>query len=127
MKTVAVDFDGVIHAYSKGWQDGSCYDDPMPAAIYGLKALMELYSVFILSTRDPEQIAQWMQKHAPEIETEVIQPLTVLFWQKPGVLGITNRKLPAMAYIDDRSYLFKDWKTVVADKSIFVDYPKGIQ
>ena len=27
---VAFDFDGVIHRYSKGWQDGSIYDEPFP-------------------------------------------------------------------------------------------------
>ena len=29
MKTIAVDFDGVIHKYSKGWQGGEIYDEPV--------------------------------------------------------------------------------------------------
>src|SRR5690606_42044179 len=45
MKTVAVDFDGVIHAYSRGWQDGSIYDEPVPGAVDGLRQLMEQYAV----------------------------------------------------------------------------------
>lgn len=28
-KTIVFDFDGVIHRYSKGWQNGSIYDKPV--------------------------------------------------------------------------------------------------
>jgi len=52
MKTVALDFDGVIHKYSKGWHDGTIYDDPIEGAFEYMKSLMEEgYCVFILSTR----------------------------------------------------------------------------
>ena len=36
-KTIVFDFDGVIHKYSKGWQDGSIYDEPTP----GVSAVIE--------------------------------------------------------------------------------------
>ena len=32
-KSQAVDFDGVIHKYSKGWVGGAIYDKPMPGAL----------------------------------------------------------------------------------------------
>lgn len=43
-QTVAVDFDGVIHAYSKGWYDGTIYDPPVPGALEALRNLMERYA-----------------------------------------------------------------------------------
>ena len=51
-KTIVFDFDGVIHKYSKGWQDGSIYDEPVP----GIKTIIdelgkENYEVVIVSTR----------------------------------------------------------------------------
>jgi hypothetical protein len=51
MSTIAVDFDGVIHAYGKGWQGGEIYDKPVPGAIVSLRALLEEHAVMIFTTR----------------------------------------------------------------------------
>ena len=35
-----------------------------------------------------------------------VLPDNIKFWQDEDVVGITNRKLPACLYIDDRAFLF---------------------
>ena len=113
MKTIAVDFDGVIHAYSKGWADGSIYDKPVPGALETLVKLAKHYAVFILSTRDSNQILEWMvhQGFKPHDQVRVVPP-DVKFWNEQGVIGITDRKLVAIAYIDDRAVRFTNWTDV---------------
>jgi hypothetical protein len=111
VRTVAVDFDGVIHAYSRGWQDGSIYDPPMCGALDGLRTLMALYAVFIFTTRDPCQVAAWLTAHGFVCRTEHEGE----FWNEQGVLLVTNRKLAAVAYLDDRAVHFEDWDQALAD------------
>lgn len=114
--TVAVDFDGVIHAYSRGWQDGTIYDEAMPGAIIGLTRLMRQHSVFIHTSRDAKQVARWIeQRSGYGIEcTTMIHPLPWKrkFWNTRGLLLVTNLKLPATSYIDDRAYRFESWEQV---------------
>lgn len=55
--TVAFDFDGVIHKYSKGWQDGSIYDEISIDWVKVVNHLLdEKHNVFILTTRPKRQI-----------------------------------------------------------------------
>lgn len=149
-KTIAIDFDGVIHKYSKGWQDGSVYDKEIDHVFESIQDIMgEGYSVFILSTRSPQQIKKWLEPLVLKSEYEIIgmgndpyewvEPrfgftLEVIpwwkivfrktfFWNKREVLGITNFKLPAHAYIDDRAIKFEgDWTKTLEELRKFKTY-----
>ena len=126
MKTIAIDFDGVIHKYSKGWQDGVIYDDAFKDVFRIIHALMKDYNVFIFSTRSPRQIKKWLMGHCfmdtdmpctPWLYGYSIQviPFWKKFWNKRDCLGITKRKLPAHLYIDDRAYRFESWEKTLKD------------
>lgn len=99
-KRALVDFDGVIHAYSKGWHDGTAYDPPMPLAFEGLRVLEDKgYDVVIFSTRPAEQIIPWLDKHGfPRYQ-------------------VTDQKLPAQFILDDRAVRFTDWDSALDEIS----------
>jgi hypothetical protein len=141
MQSIAIDFDGVIHKYSKGWLDGSCYDDEVEGVFKAIAMLMQNYTVFIFSTRKPRQIKKWLLERIMEQDfgdnpnnpadwsgkkhgfgCEVI-PFWVKFWNKKNVLGITKRKLPAMVYVDDRAMRFDgDWSNIITQLKTFKTY-----
>lgn len=118
--TISVDFDGVVHAYSKGWHDGTIYDDALPGALEGLRTLMEQDSVFILTTRDISQVASWFLERGFSVRVGYDGP----FWNDRNVLLITNRKLAATAYLDDRAVRFVDWKQALSDLAVNTDKEK---
>jgi hypothetical protein len=108
--TIAVDFDGVVHQYSRGWQDGTIYDPPLPGALDGLRALMEQHAVFIFTTREPVQVRKWLDQFGFFCTTHYDGP----FWNERGILLITNQKLAATAYLDDRAVRFENWPQALA-------------
>lgn len=112
-KTICIDFDGVIHKYSRGYQDGSIYDDPIEGALEALEILQKEYAVVIFSTRKPKQILDWaFSLPSWHLAIKVI-PQDQQFWNDKETIGVTDRKLPAMYYIDDRALRFTNWKDIL--------------
>jgi hypothetical protein len=107
-KSIAVDFDTPLHRYSRGWHTKDIYDPPTPGAYAALKELSARFGVFVLTARPAKDVLPWCQKHFPTLRFELIAD-DVTYWDKLGVIGVTNRKLPALAYIDDRAIRFTHW------------------
>ena len=98
MRTIAVDFDGVIHAYTKGWRGGIIYDDPVPGAREAIAKLRErglAVVVHTACTRDPNQVMQWLLEHGIHVD------------------AVSVLKPPAIAYIDDRAIRFTNWRDIL--------------
>lgn len=101
MKTVAVDFDGVIHPYTRGWQ-GETPDDEPPVAGAGtaLEMLAAHYQVVVFSTRAETEVGRQAIRE------------WLAHWQLDGfVTDVVADKPKAIAYIDDRAVVFTgDWE-----------------
>jgi len=95
IKTISIDFDGVIHKYSKGFQGmDNVYDPPMEGAIESIEKLYnEGYTLKILSSRPKEVIYPWLEKYG----------------LSKYIKEVSNHKFPATVYIDDRGLLFQNW------------------
>lgn len=99
--TCAVDFDGVLHAYSRGWEDGVIYDDAMPGAFAALDRMMASgYRIVVFTVReDLQAVVVWLkQQH---------------LWQ--FVSEVTRLKPPATMYIDDRAVRWESWEHTLTD------------
>jgi cobalamin biosynthesis Co2+ chelatase CbiK len=91
--TIAIDFDGVVHRYSKGFQGmKNVYDCPTEGTEDALKFLKEKgYRLIIVSSRSIAPIKEWLIKNKLENYFD----------------DISNIKYPAKFYIDDHAIRFE--------------------
>lgn len=101
--TICLDFDGCIHLYSKGWHDGTIYDDVVPGFFEWAAEAQKYFKLVIYSSRsatDEGRLAmgKWL---AMEMRS----------WKgDPIELTMAAEKPAAFLTIDDRAITFTgDW------------------
>lgn len=107
MKSVCLDFDGVIHSYTSPWTSPEeIPDPPMPGAFEFIYRLINSdFRVVISSARfssscSIDAVKQWFLKHG--LHSWVLSQI-VFSAIKPG----------AVIYIDDRGFQFKgEWPSI---------------
>jgi len=114
LRNLAIDFDGVIHNFDKGWHDGTCYGNPIEGSLSAIKSLSKDWNIIIFTAKvrpdrplvngktGQELVEEWLEKH------EVLQFIS----------EVTHEKPRAEYYIDDKALEFKmphnDWDHILS-------------
>lgn len=86
--TICLDLDGVLANFSLAtWTTGT-FGPPMTGAVRATKELAERYTLVVLTARGDDEL--------PEIFDWCIE-------QGMPISAVTNRKPPALAYVDDHA------------------------
>jgi hypothetical protein len=103
MKTVSLDFDGVIHSYTSKWTVAHHIPDPpVPGAIEMIKEYIDHgFKLVIQTTR--------AHTHEGIAAIEKYLKDNGLADSYLGRITITDQKLAAVMYIDDRGYHFEGY------------------
>lgn len=109
-RTVCVDLNGVLDTYP-GWQGYVSWHPPREGAADFLRSLnREGFKVVILTVRDPVDARRWLETHGLSAQ----------------VAEVTNRKPPAVAYVDDRALCFQgDFESTLEDLLTFEPFWRG--
>ena len=111
LNNVAVDFDGVIHNFDKGWHDGTCYGEPLPGSIEAIKILSKKYNIIIFTAKAKKNRPLVNGKTGVELVKEWLEKHNLLDY----VNEITSEKPRAKIYIDDNGYRFENWEKTLND------------
>jgi hypothetical protein len=107
---IAIDFDGVVHTFDKGWHDGTCYGDPIEGSLDAVKSLSRKYNIIIFSAKVRPDRPLVNGKTGKELVNEWLERYNL----KQYIAEITHEKPRAKFYIDDKALEFKgDWELIL--------------
>jgi|TARA_Y100000310_G_scaffold127588_1_gene126717 hypothetical protein len=106
---IAIDFDGVIHKNSKGYHDGTIYDEPVEGSLEAIKKLSKKHDIVIFTCK--------AKRDRPDVNGKTGVMLVGEWLEKHGIRDcvkrITSEKPRAQLYIDDRGYHFENWNDTI--------------
>ena len=105
-KNLAIDFDGVIHNFDKGYHDGTCYGDPIEGSLEAIKNLSKEYSIIIFTAKAKPSRPLVNGKTGTQLVQEWLEKHNVMQY----VSEVTSEKPRSQIYIDDKGYHFQNWK-----------------
>lgn len=104
---IAIDFDGVIYKNSKGFHDGTVYDEPIDGALEAIKSLYnEGFTIVVFTGKAKSDRPHVNGKSGAELVEEWLIKYDVMKYVKE----VTSEKPRALIYIDDKGYRFNNWK-----------------
>ena len=106
---IAIDFDGVIHKNSKGFFNGTVYDEPLDGALEAIKNLSSNYEIVIFSAKAKPDRPLVNGKTGAELIWDWLEKYNIQQYIKQ----VTSEKPRAVVYIDDKGYRFTDWKSTL--------------
>lgn len=106
---IGVDFDKVIHKCTKGYFDGTIYDDPVEGAYQALQQLSEKYTVIVYTCKAKPDRGLVNGKTGTQLVWEWLEKYDM----SKFVSKVTSEKPRAVAYIDDKAVRFTSWKEAI--------------
>lgn len=109
LKTIAIDFDGVIHNDHLGYHDGTVYGDPIPGSLDALASLASKYRIVIFTAKAKPDRPRVNGLTGAQLVWEWLENYGV----DKYVYEVTSEKPRAFLYIDDNGYRFNNWKDAI--------------
>ena len=108
--TICIDFDGVIHSYERGWQDGVIYGSVVPGFFEWVERVRHQFKLVIYSSRSKSDegvvaMSTWLHAQRNDWiktggERHPTEPLSIEF---------AHEKPAAWVTIDDRAIQFRGY------------------
>jgi len=107
---IAIDFDGVIYKNSKGYHDGTVYDEPIEGALDAIKLFHDKgYSIVIFTGKVKPDRPSPNNKTMIQLIEEWLEKYEI----RQYIKEVTSEKPRALIYIDDKGYRFTDWSSTL--------------